>query len=125
MVHDWNVTSLLGAGLITMITPDTRNADIYGFSVLMGVGSGLTTQLVYEVAQDSHPKRTFEVIAFLAVGQAIGAGVGVDLATSIFMNLAAKRIGDVLPNLPKSQINNLVVGTDSSLARSFGEGTQK
>lgn len=115
---------LIGSGLMTMISPSISNAKTYGFTVIMGLGTGFFTQLVYPVAQESNPKRIADVTALLAVAQSIAISVSLVVGTSIFSNLAAQRIGQVLPDLSQSSINSMVAGTDSGLLRSFDEETQ-
>lgn len=44
------IITLASALFLGLLSPSTPTANIYGFSILMGVGSGITMQLGYAVA---------------------------------------------------------------------------
>ncbi|SPO05349.1 related to aflatoxin efflux pump AFLT [Cephalotrichum gorgonifer] len=85
---------LLGGSLLLgFLTPDTPQGQIYGFSVLMAFGVGLTLQLAYAVGPMTAPAKYMgDVISFLNVSQIGGTVISLVVAGQVFQSLAAKNL---------------------------------
>ena len=55
-----------GAVMYATVTPSTSNATIYGYSVLMAIGAGLSQQAAYSVAPAKvAPNRVPDAVGFI------------------------------------------------------------
>ncbi|AEO62440.1 uncharacterized protein THITE_2037905 [Thermothielavioides terrestris NRRL 8126] len=113
------IMTLAAALFLGYLSPTTPPAYIYGFSVLMGVGSGITMQLGYAVAslKVSRPADVFGAINMQNIAQ-IGATViclvvaGQAFQTSAVRNLDAALAGR---GYSRAQLQAMVSGTESAL----------
>lgn len=63
----------IGGGLLSTISSHTSSAQIYGYSVITGLGAGLVVQAPYTVAQAKHGLTEISsVTAFISCGQMAG-----------------------------------------------------
>lgn len=111
----------IGAGLMLTIKVDTSNAQIYGFSVLIGFGGGIFAQAGYAVGHARQPtKRHSQVTAFLSCAQMAGVALSLGIGTSVFANQATGQIAGIFPQLSRSAIQEAVAGADSALFSTLG-----
>ncbi|PGH28822.1 hypothetical protein GX50_08434 [[Emmonsia] crescens] len=110
--------TLAGALFVAYLSPSTPVAHIYGFSILMGVGTGITMQLGYSVASlKAAPTDTLSAISLQNVAQ-IGATVmSIVLASQVFQSNAVRNLNHVLAGQGFSQadIHGVVAGAQSTL----------
>ncbi|KIX92173.1 uncharacterized protein Z520_12166 [Fonsecaea multimorphosa CBS 102226] len=89
----WYVASgaftIVGASLMHTIDPHTSPASIYGYSILLGIGSGSAFQSAYSVAATKvKPHETAAAIGFINVAQTGTTVIALTIAGSIFQNVA-------------------------------------
>lgn len=109
---------LLTAGAATMhtVTAATSNANIAGFTVLLGLGM-TTSQAGYAVGNLLvPPERASELIQFLNISQGSSQLVGLAVASAIFQTKAFAGIQRVLgPGYTDAQIQAAVAGARSEV----------
>lgn len=66
--------TVTGALFVSYLSPSTPAAQIYGFSILMEVGTGITMQLGYSVGSKEKPTDIISAINLQNVAQ-VGATV--------------------------------------------------
>ncbi|OAP63939.1 hypothetical protein AYL99_03166 [Fonsecaea erecta] len=87
----WYVASgafcLVGASLMHTIDPDTSPARIYGYSLLLGIGTGCGMQAGYSVAATKvKPEDTPAAIGFINVAQIGTTVIALTIAGAVFQN---------------------------------------
>ncbi|KAI1642231.1 MFS general substrate transporter [Daldinia loculata] len=109
---------LMTAGGATMftVTVDTSNANIAGYTVLVGLGM-TTSQAVYAVGNVLvEPSRASDVIQFLNISQGASGLIGLAIASAIFQTKAYDGIQQVLgPGYTKSEIQAAIAGARSEV----------
>ncbi|OTA91149.1 hypothetical protein M434DRAFT_22550 [Hypoxylon sp. CO27-5] len=104
-----------GAAMYT-VTVDTSNANIAGYTVLLGLGM-TTSQAGYAVGNLLvEPKRASELIQFLNISQGSSQLIELAVASAIFQTNAFKGIQQVLgPGYTGSQIQAAIAGARSEV----------
>ncbi|KAI4859952.1 MFS general substrate transporter [Hypoxylon rubiginosum] len=114
-----------GALFYVYLKPSTSVANIYGFSILMGVGCGITMQLGYAVASlKAAPEDAVNSISLQNFSQ-IGAQVlALVIAGRVFQSVAVNNLTPILSGHGYSveEIQNSVAGAQSGLFQQL-EGT--
>ncbi|PLB36279.1 major facilitator superfamily domain-containing protein [Aspergillus candidus] len=113
----------LASGLfVGLLSPDTPTAHIYGFTILMAIGTGITMQLGYAVASLKVPASDiFSAINLQNVAQ-IGATVlCLVIAGQVFQSTAVRNLTSVLAGrgFSETEIHGAVAGTQSALFESL------
>ncbi|CAM1502484.1 Fc.00g044680.m01.CDS01 [Cosmosporella sp. VM-42] len=126
---------LMTVGSATMFTvnPDTPMANVYGFSLLLGAGTGLIFNAAYTVGGVQTMLKTGSgldvqrVISMLNLSQLGFEMVSLLISGQIFQSLAMKNLTRVLNGLGFSQedIRGAVAGTQSTLFASFSPVIQR
>lgn len=117
---------LIGAALFHTIDLDTSAAKIYGFSILVGFGSGLFSQAGYSIAQAKVPKDQIAgATGFIALGQLLGPTIALSIAGTIFINSATDGLVALLPNTPIEEIKGAITGTASTLLSQQDDATRR
>jgi hypothetical protein len=87
---------IFGGALMYTVSADTPVANIYGYSVLLGLGMA-TTQAGYAVGPLLvKPDRVAEVIQFMNIAQGQSQLIGLAVASTIFQNTAYSGLKTVL-----------------------------
>ena len=103
--------SLIGGVLLFLTDVTTSAAGIYGYSILVGLGAGFYVQAGYPVAQlKVEASEIPKVVAFLGFGQISGITFALNLSNCIFVNLATKKLTEVLPGVSKAAVQQAVTG---------------
>ena len=117
---------LIGASLFHTIKLDTSAAKIYGFSVLVGFGSGLFSQAGYSIAQAKVPKNQIAgATGFIALGQLVAPTIALSIAGTVFINTATTGLQALLPNTPEAVIKGAITGTASTLLSEQDDATRQ
>ncbi|KAG5301889.1 MFS drug efflux transporter [Histoplasma ohiense] len=110
--------TISSAMFVAYLSPSTPTPQIYGFSILMGVGTGITIQLGYSVSNlKVAPTDSLSAINLQNVAQ-IGATVlSIVLANQVFQSTAVRNLNRVLADQGFSQedIHGIVAGSQSTL----------
>lgn len=103
--------ALVGSALLYTIDPETSDARIYGYSILTAFGIGLFSQAGFAVAQMKvAPRQLPQAVAFIGIGQVGGITLALMMSNSIFLNEATNKIARILPDLPRSAVQQAVSG---------------
>ncbi|UKZ61848.1 uncharacterized protein TrAtP1_003109 [Trichoderma atroviride] len=109
----------LGSALLTAyLDPKTPTNYIYGFTVIVAVGSGLTLQIGYAVATlKVSPKHMGDALAFQNVSQIGGSVIALVIAGQVFQSSATHNLTKVLAgsayNFSAADIQNAIAGAQS------------
>ncbi|KAJ5664630.1 hypothetical protein N7462_011443 [Penicillium macrosclerotiorum] len=106
-----------GAAVMYTVQYDTPAANIYGYSILLGLGM-TTTQAGYAVGPFFvKPDRVAELIQYLNISQGSSQLIGLAIASCIFQSLGFQRLKEVLAQTEYSdaQIQAAITGARSEL----------
>lgn len=110
----------IGGGLMYTVDAKTSTSTIYGFSVLIGVGSGAMMQAAYSIG----PAKVIPVwedvpavIGFINVAQIGGIIHSLAISGAIFQNYAFRYVSAAVKDLDLSaeQIRSAIAGTNSAV----------
>ncbi|MCJ1258533.1 hypothetical protein MMC24_006366 [Lignoscripta atroalba] len=118
--QDWyiggSVLVLIGGVLMSRIDATTSTSAIYGYEVLLALGSGAYVQAGYTVIYlFIQPEDGAYGVAFMTLAQLGGIAVGLSIAGAVFVNSAVIGLGSVLPDLPRAQLIQATSGTSSGV----------
>ncbi|KAF9639913.1 hypothetical protein BFW01_g11719 [Lasiodiplodia theobromae] len=107
--------ALVGNVLLSLVDINTDIAQIYGYEILVAVGSGSFIQAGYAtihtvVSQED----TANGIAYMMLAQFIGIVFGLGVSGAVFINSATQALQVLLPNVPVQQIRSIISGTSSN-----------
>jgi MFS family permease len=110
------------AGGACMFTVDihTSTPSIYGYSILIGIGTGVYVQSSFSVAQARVD--AFEIpqaVGFISCAQTTGCTIALAIANTIFLNGATDRIVKILPTASAEQVQGAVAGVGSAFFSSL------
>ncbi|KAB8068492.1 MFS general substrate transporter [Aspergillus leporis] len=108
-----------GGATMYTVRYDTPAANIYGYSILLGLGM-TTTQAGYAVGPFLvKPDRVAELIQYLNISQGSSQLIGLAIASCIFQSLGFQRLKGVLAETEYSdaQIQAAIAGARSELLR--------
>lgn len=117
---------LIGAALLYTIDANTSNANLYGYSILIGFGAGCMVMLPFSVAQ-SQVQPIFIPIAvgFVCYAQLAGPAIMLSIANTVFLNEAAKGVEKIVPNIPLSEVQGILAGIGSQAFTNFSPAVQE
>lgn len=103
---------LIGSALLHTSTATTSTSAIYGYTALIGLGSGMYSQAGYAVAQAKVPKNHVgQAIGFLTTGQLTGAVISLTVGGTVLIDNATSGLQALLPDTPIDTIKNAIGGT--------------
>ena len=107
--------ALIGSALMYTVNVDTSNSKIYGYTVLLGLGAGMYAQAGFAIAQVKvEPHMVPLAIGFISLAQIGGATIALAIANSVFLNQATNGILAIIPDEPRSVVQNAVSGAGST-----------
>lgn len=115
--------TLTGALFLVYLQPSTPTAQIYGFSVLMAVGTGTTMQLGYAVASLKVPAADIlSAINLQNVAQIGATVICLVIASQAFQSNAVNNMTHALAGhgFSREEISSAVAGAQSHLFESLG-----
>lgn len=110
--------TLASALFLAYLTPLTPTAQIYGFSILMAIGTGITMQLGYAVANLTvAPSDIFSAINFQNIAQIGATVICLVIAGQVFQSSAVRNLNGVLAGrgFSEAKIHDAVAGVQSTL----------
>lgn len=114
------VLMAVGSGLMYTISSTDSASKVYGFSVLVGIGTGLFCQAGFSVAQAKVALADIpSSVGYIMCGQITGMTISITVANSIFLNEAEKGIAKLLPQLARDEIQNSIRGHGSEFVNSL------
>ncbi|KAL9599302.1 MAG: hypothetical protein Q9219_003929 [cf. Caloplaca sp. 3 TL-2023] len=112
---------LVGGTLMYTVDVATSNARIYGYSILLGTGTGAYLQLPFAVAQAQvSPALVSIAIGFTAFAQLAAPAITLSIANSVFLNEASKSLHEVVPSASPGMIRELLSGAGNYQSASLG-----
>lgn len=101
---------------------DTPESQIYGFEVLVGIGTGCFTQAGYAVIQAVVPPAEMAyAISFMMLGQIGGIAFGLAIAGAVFVNDALVSLTKLLPGATREELQLALAGTSGKYLHSLSE----
>ena len=95
---------------------NTAAANIYGYSILIGIGCGIFVQAGFAVAQAKVPADQLgAATGFIALGQLIGPTIALSIAGTVLINTASSGLEALLPSTSATAIKNAIAGTAGDL----------
>jgi len=117
--------SLIGVSLLHVVKLDTHAANLYGYSILVGLGTGLFVQAGFSVAQAKvPPEQLGAVTGFIALGQLIGPTIALSVAGTVLINTASSGLHELIPDIPIAEIKNAIAGTAGQLLATLDTATR-
>jgi len=117
--------ALIGSALFHTVSLDTSASKIYGYSILIGLGTGMYVQAGFSIAQAKVPKNQMAAATgFIALGQVIAPLIALSVAGTVLINTATSGLTELLPNVPEEEIKNAIAGTAGPLLASLTPETR-
>jgi hypothetical protein len=116
---------LIGASLLHTVNLTTPAANLYGYSILVGIGTGIFCQAAFSIVPIKvRPEQLGQATGFVAFGQLIGPTISLSIAGTVLINTATSGLKQLLPNTPIEQIKNAISGTSGDLLASLDSATR-
>lgn len=116
---------LVGGSLMYTITTSSTAATIYGFEILIAIGSGLIGQIGYSVAAAKvKPSEVPAAIGFMNVAQIGSVAISLTIAGAIFQNIGYIYLKDALLeyNFSDAELRAALAGAQSAIL-AHGDGS--
>ncbi|KAI7974090.1 hypothetical protein EIK77_002955 [Talaromyces pinophilus] len=112
--------TVAGASLMYSVDQNTSDSRVYGYTVLIGAGVGMYLQASFSVTQAVvDVNNVAPAIGFVTLAQFLGITMALAIANSILLNSSQDQIQQILPNVPASEIQGAILGSDSTLVQSL------
>ncbi|KAL8982097.1 MAG: hypothetical protein Q9205_003290 [Flavoplaca limonia] len=116
---------LPGASLMYTLDSNTSASAVYGYSVLIGIGTGSFLQASYGVSQALVPPEEIpNAIGFISIGQSLGVVLFLSVAGTIFSNEAIKAVTPILVGVSETDVEGAIAGTSSGIFETLDEVTR-
>ncbi|KAL7947566.1 major facilitator superfamily domain-containing protein [Trichoderma barbatum] len=112
------VLMTIGAALLTAyLSPKTPPSYIYGFTIITGVGSGLTLQAGYALATIKAPKHMGDALALQNIAQLGATVISLVIAGQVFQSTATTNLTKVLAgtSFTDADIRGAIAGAKSQI----------
>lgn len=115
---------LTGGALMYTVDDNTSAAKVYGYSILIGSGSGAYIQMPFNAAQGFvEPSMIPAAVGLITGAQLAAPAVTLSIANSVFLNKAVAELGQVLP--PDAPTLRVVSGVGSGYLESLDRAKQR
>lgn len=117
-----------GSLLYVYLKPETPTASIYGISVVLAVGTGLTMQIGYAVATlKVTPEDVAKSLSMQNVSQMGGTTIALIIAVLVFESAAVRNVSGVLEGqgFSDGQIRAIIAGAQSTLFEDLSDDMKK
>jgi MFS family permease len=106
---------LTGGALMYTVDQTTGTSEIYGYSILIGIGTGCFVQASFSVAQAKVDQTAVSsVVGFISFSQFVGITISLAIANTVFLNEAARKISVILPTASASEVKAAIAGVGST-----------
>ncbi len=114
------IFSVIGGALMYTVDEFSSTSRIYGYIVLIGIGSGSFIQASFSVAQSKvEPHLIPSAIGFITCSQVSGVTISLAIANSVFLNGSVRSITAILPNLPRIDVQGAIAGAGGKFFESL------
>ena len=110
------VFTVVGSALMYTVDENSSVARVYGYTILLGLGTGAFLQTAYSVAQAKVKEADIPLtVGFLTCGQIGGATIALSIANSLFLNQSTKGVARLFPDLSTETVRDAIAGRGSEL----------
>lgn len=114
---------LAGGTLMYTVDEHTSNAATYGYSILIGSGSGAYIQMPFNAAQEFVSQSEIPAaVGLITWAQLAAPAVTLSIANSVFLNRAKTALGAVLP--PNAPVLAIVSGVGKEYLENLDQHTK-
>ncbi|PVH86320.1 MFS transporter [Cadophora sp. DSE1049] len=119
LVSPWYIIGsslvLIGSALMYTIDEQTPNANIYGYTILIGAGAGAYIVCGFTIHQSLVPASEISnAVSAMTIAQTIGLVTFLSISGTVYQNIAIKKLSLVLRSFSKDEILDLTTGTSSA-----------
>jgi MFS family permease len=112
--------TVAGSALMFTVDQSTSVSNIYGYTVLIGLGVGMYLQASFSVAQAVvEPENVPPAVGFITCAQFLGITVALAIASNIFLNQSAEGIQKILPDMSHQEIQAAIAGATSDFVKNL------
>ncbi|ESZ96547.1 hypothetical protein SBOR_3049 [Sclerotinia borealis F-4128] len=118
----WGVFALAGGAAMTTVTTSTTAGSIYGWSILIAIGCGMTTQASYSIApailgRDGRGSEVPASIGYINVAQIGGVVIGLAVSGAVFQNTAFIKVSEAFAGqgFTTEQLRSATAGSQSAI----------
>lgn len=105
---------LVGSALLYTVEVGTANANVYGYSIVIGTGAGCFLQLPFSVVQSMVPPAAIpKAIGFVTFAQLGAPSVVLSVMNAVFLNEAGNNIARANPQISRDAIISILSGVGS------------
>ena len=117
---------VIGSALMYTVDQDSSVARVYGYTVLMGIGTGMFGQAGFSVAQAVVDiENVAPAIAFITLAQFVGITLSLAIANAVLLNTSQTNIQAILPNVSHEEIAGAITGARSGLVQSLAPDVRR
>lgn len=114
---------LVGGALMYTVDEHTSAAKIYGYSILIGSGTGAYIQMPFNAAQESvSPAQIPAAVGLITWAQLAAPAITLSIANSVFLNRAKISLAAILP--PDAPLLSIVSGVGKDYLRHLDQGVR-
>jgi MFS family permease len=119
------IFTVIGGALMYTVDTDSSISRVYGYSVIIGLGTGMFAQASFSVAQAIvAPELIPSAVGFITCAQVSGVTIALAIANSVFLNKSQEGIQKILPGVPVSDIQAAIAGAGSQFVDSLSDGVK-
>ncbi|KAL9037589.1 MAG: hypothetical protein Q9214_005635, partial [Letrouitia sp. 1 TL-2023] len=109
-----SILVLTGASLMYTLNLYSGTGRLYGYSVILALGTGLFSQAAFPVAQAVvQPSEVSAATAFIGCAQIGGLAFALAVSNTLFINLAISAISAILPNVDVRVVRQAISGASA------------
>ncbi|KAH9208866.1 major facilitator superfamily domain-containing protein [Leptodontidium sp. 2 PMI_412] len=115
-----------GGALMYTIDVDTSVSRVYGYSIVVGFGTGLFAQASFSVAQATvEPELITSAVGFITCAQVSGVTIALAIANTVFLNKSQAAISAILPDVPTAVIQAAITGAGSAFVATLSNAVKR
>jgi hypothetical protein len=119
------IFTVIGGALMYTVDTDSSTSRVYGYSVLIGIGTGMFAQASFSVAQAVvEPHMIPMAVGFITCAQVSGVTIALAIANSVFLNKSQTGIEKILPGVPVAEIQAAIAGAGSKFVDSLSDSVK-
>jgi MFS family permease len=119
------ILTVVGGALMFTVDTESSISRVYGYCVILGLGTGMFAQASFSVAQAVvAPELIPLAVGFITCAQVSGITIALAIANSVFLNQAQAGIQKILPGVPVAEIQAAIAGAGSQFVASLSEGVK-
>jgi MFS family permease len=117
--------TVAGSAMMFTVEQNTNVSNIYGYTVLIGLGVGMYLQASFSVAQAVvEPENVPPAVGFITCAQFLGITIALAIANTVFLNQSAEGIAKIMPDMPPEDIQAAIEGAASDFVKNLSPDLQ-